>query len=78
MKISDFTMPEIRLLLAECNFTKDEEALFVLRAQDVPLEMCAEHLNVSVKTVDRLHSKVKDKIRRVTNEMYQNGFARRV
>lgn len=70
MKISDFTMPEVRLLLAECNFTKEEHALFVLRAQDVPLEMCAEQLNVSIKTVDRLHRRVKDKIGRTIHEMH--------
>lgn len=69
MKICDFTMPEIRFLMAECNFTEDERRLFELRTCDVPLEICAEKLNVSVKTIDRLHKKVKDKIRRVTNEM---------
>lgn len=69
MKICDFTMPEIRHFLAECNFTKEEKRLFELRACDIPLEVCAEELNVSIKTVDRLHKKVKDKIRRVTDEM---------
>lgn len=77
MKICDFTMPEIRYFLAECNFTKDEETLFLLRCQDVPLELCAERMNVSIKTTDRLHKKVKDKIGRVTNEMCQNRLAER-
>ena len=70
MKICDFTMPEVRLLLAECNFTNEERALFLLRAKDTPLEVCAEQLNVSVKTVDRLHRRVKDKVGRTINEMH--------
>ena len=76
MKICDFTMPEVRFLLAECNFTKDEEDLFLLRTKDTPLERCAESMNVSTKTVDRLHKKVKDKIGRpIKNEMYQGRLA---
>jgi predicted DNA-binding protein (UPF0251 family) len=62
-------MPEIRVFLAECNFTEEEETLFLLRCKDVPLELCAERMNVSVKTIDRLHKKVKDKMGRITNEM---------
>ena len=75
MKICDFTMPEVRFLLAECNFTKEEKDLFLLRANDTPLERCAESMNVSTKTIDRLHKKVKDKIgRTIRNEMYQSGL----
>lgn len=77
MKICDFTMPEIRYLLAECNFTKEEETLFLMRSKDIPLEMCAENMNISIKTVDRLHKKVKDKVRRIINEMHKCGFAER-
>lgn len=70
-------MPEIRYLLAECNFTKEEETLFLLRSKDVPLETCAENMNVSTKTIDRLHRKVKDKIGRIINEVHKSGFANR-
>lgn len=70
-------MPEIRYLLAECNFTKEEEALFLMRSKDVPLEMCAENMNVSTKTIDRLHKRVKDKIGRIINEVHKCGFAER-
>lgn len=77
MKICDFTMPEVRYLLAECNFTKEEETLFLMRSKDIPLEMCAENMNISIKTVDRLHKKVKDKIGRIINEMHKCGFAER-
>lgn len=77
MKICDFTMPEIRVFLSECNFTEDETALFLLRAKNVPLEICAEEMNVSVKTIDRLHRKIKEKIGRVTNEVHKGGFTNR-
>ena len=62
MKIREFTKPEIRYLLAECNFTSDERALFDMRCEDVPLEKCAELMNVSVSTVKRLNKRIKTKI----------------
>lgn len=70
MKICDFTMPEIRNLLAECNFTEDEEILFLFRIKDVPLEKCAEKMNLSVATVCRINQKIRDKVQRI--EMYQS------
>lgn len=76
MKICDFTMPEIRYLLAECNFTKEEETLFLMRSKDIPLEMCAENMNVSTKTIDRLHKKVKDKVGRIINEVHKGGLTK--
>lgn len=62
MKICEFTRPEIRFILAESNFTEDENILFLLRCDDVPLERCAELMNVSVSTVKRLNRRLKDKI----------------
>ena len=62
MKICEFTRPEIRFILAESNFTEDENILFLLRCDDVPLERCAELMNVSVSTVKRLNRGLKDKI----------------
>ena len=62
MKICEFTMPEIRFILAESNFTEDENILFLLRCDDVPLERCAELMNVSVSTVKRLNRRLKDKL----------------
>lgn len=44
MKISDFTMPEIEYLRQQCNFTEDQDKLFLLRTKDMPLEECAEVL----------------------------------
>ena len=65
MKICEFTRPEIRFILAESNFTEDENILFLLRCDDVPLERCAELMNVSVSTVKRLNRRLKDKIDKV-------------
>ena len=67
MKICEFTMPEIRFILAESNFTEDENILFLLRCDDVPLERCAELMNVSVSTVKRLNRRLKDKISKLYN-----------
>ena len=65
MKIREFTKPEIRYLLAECNFTSDERTLFDMRCVDIPLEECAEIMNVSVSTVNRLNKRIKQKIDKI-------------
>lgn len=65
MKIYSFTRPELDYFELECNFTSDELELFRLRAKAVPLESCAEQMNVSVSTVKRLSRRVNDKIERV-------------
>lgn len=64
MKICDFTQTEADYLQAVCNFTKDENTLFELRLQDIPLEECAEIMNISVPTVKRISQRVKKKIER--------------
>ena len=69
MKICEFTMPEIRFILAVGNFTEDENILFLLRCDDVPLEECAEEMNVSVSTVYRINKAVKIKIEKVIKEL---------
>ena len=55
-------MSEADYLQAVCNFTKDENTLFELRLQDVPLEECAERMNISVPTVKRISQRVNKKI----------------
>lgn len=65
MKIYSFTRPELDYFELECNFTSDELTLFRLRAKAMPLEDCAEEMNVSVSTVKRLSRRVNDKIERV-------------
>jgi DNA-directed RNA polymerase specialized sigma24 family protein len=57
-------MPEADYLEAVCNFTKDEQTLFELRLKDLPLEECAEIMNISVPTVKRISQRVNAKISR--------------
>lgn len=65
MKIYGFTEFELDYFRKYCNFTEQEKQLFELRADDVPLETCAERLNVSVSTVKRWSRRVNNKIIRV-------------
>lgn len=65
MIISDFTKPELDYFRENCNFTKDERALFEYRVREYSLEECAEMMNVSVSTVKRISRKVNSKIVRV-------------
>ena len=58
-------MPELEYFRAYCNFTAEEKELFDLRAQAIPLEQCAEMMNVSVSTAKRISRRVNDKIKRV-------------
>ena len=62
MQIRDLTMSEADYLQAVCNFTKEENTLFGLRLQDIPLEECAERMNISVPTVKRISQRVNKKI----------------
>lgn len=64
MQIRDLTMSEADYLQAVCNFTKDENTLFELRLQDVPLEECAERMNISLPTVKRISQRVNAKVSR--------------
>ena len=64
MQIRDLTMSEADYLQAVCNFTKEENTLFELRLQDIPLEECAERMNISVPTVKRISQRVNAKISR--------------
>lgn len=65
MKICDFTMPELERFRKECNLTKDERLLFELRAEDIPLEQCAEIMNLSISAVKAKSQKINSKIKRV-------------
>ena len=64
MQIRDLTISEADYLQAVCNFTEDENILFELRLQDIPLEECAERMNISVPTVKRLSQRINAKISR--------------
>ena len=65
LKVYDFTVPELDYFRAKCNFTEDERTLIEYRSKNIPLEQCAELMNVSVSTVKRLSRKVNAKIIRV-------------
>ncbi|MBO5130319.1 MAG: sigma-70 family RNA polymerase sigma factor [Oscillospiraceae bacterium] len=64
MKICDYTQTELDYLQVVCNFTDEENTLFLLRSKDIPLEECAERMNISVPTVKRISQRVKKKIER--------------
>lgn len=65
MKLCDFTIPEIKYLMEQANFTKEEEVLFNLRIRNLTLDECAEIMNMSMSTINRLSKRVQDKIKRV-------------
>lgn len=65
MNVYDFTVPELDYFRNVCNFTESERTLFELRAKCVPLEQCAEKMNVSVSTAKRLSRRVNRKILKV-------------
>ena len=65
LKVYDFTEPELELFRQYCNFTKDERALFEYRSKGVPLDRCAEAMNISVATAKRISRRVNAKIIRI-------------
>lgn len=67
MKVYDFTVPELDYFREYCNFTDTERNLFEYRAKNIPLEQCAEMMNVSVSTVKRISQKVNNKIIKVSD-----------
>ena len=69
MKICEFTRREVEYFHQECNFTKEQVTLFDLRVKNIPLEECAEEMNVSVSTVYRINKAVKIKIEKVIKEL---------
>lgn len=62
LKIPDFTKPEIDFIKENANFTVAEQQLFDLRNAERSIEECAEIMNVSCSTIDRLNRKMKNKI----------------
>lgn len=65
MKLCDLTMPEIRFYLRECNFTKEERAVFEFLASGETVEFTAEKLNVGVSTAKRIKNRIWTKIERL-------------
>ena len=65
MKICDFTKPELDFIREQSNFTNEELALFNMRANNIPLEECAERMNLSVSAIKQKSQKINSKIKRV-------------
>lgn len=65
MKICDFTKPELDSIREQSNFTNEELALFNMRADNIPLEECAERMNLSVSAIKQKSQKINRKIERV-------------
>lgn len=65
MKLYDFTVPELNYFREYCNFTPEEKELFEYRAKNIPLETCAEIMNVSISTAKRISRRVNNKIIRI-------------
>ena len=72
MKISNFTKREIYHLQAFCNFTPEEEQIFIMRSKGETIENCAEKLNVSDSTAKRMLKRVYAKIETEQKHMTQN------
>ena len=65
MKICDFTRRELEYIRQESNFTNDEMTLFDMRANNIPLEECAERMNLSISAIKAKSQKINSKIERV-------------
>lgn len=65
MRIPDFVKPEIDRIKANANMTPREEQLFDLRNKEVSLEECADIMNCSLSTINRVNKAMKRKIMRV-------------
>lgn len=65
MKICDFTRRELEYIRQESNFTNDEMTLFDMRADNIPLEECAERMNLSISAIKAKSQKINNKIHRV-------------
>ena len=62
MIISSFTQIEADYLELVCNFTEEENTLFLLRLKNVPLEECAERMHRSIDSVKKISKRINHKI----------------
>lgn len=65
MKLSDYTKPEIRYFIRECNFTETELMYFNLAVTGMTLEEIAEEMSLSVSMTSKYSKKVREKITRL-------------
>ncbi len=64
--IPSFTKDEIINIQKNGNLTKDEQTLLNLRNQEQSLEVCAEYMNCSVRTISRINKKLMTKISKIS------------
>ena len=65
MLIRDYTLPEINLFIANCNFTDSELQYFTLKSKDRSNVQISLEMNISEQQVSKLAKRVKNKINRV-------------
>lgn len=65
MIISEFTKPELDKVRELGNLTNDERLLLDWRSREIPLETCAEMMNMSISTVKTKSQKLNVKIKKV-------------
>lgn len=65
MKICDFVEWELQMFRNECNFTSEELEFFNYRAKNIPIEIIANDMNISVGKANKLSRKIKNKMIRI-------------
>ena len=71
LKFIEFTKPEIKFFLDQCNFTDEEEQLFLIRSakQNFTLQAAALEMHVSLRKATSLNKAVKKKIRKILEKV---------
>lgn len=76
MKAHDLTIPQIEYYRTFCNFDEMEDALFLLKSKNTPLERCAEVLHYD--DIKRLSRRVNRKVLAVTDYERMNKWIENV
>ena len=71
IKFIEFTKPEINFFLDQCNFSCEEEQLFLIRSSknNFTLQATALQMHVSLRTATSINKAVKRKIRKVLESL---------
>ena len=72
----DLTIPQIEYYRTFCNFDEMEDALFLLKSKNTPLERCAEVLHYD--DIKRLSRRVNRKVLAVTDYERMNKWIENV
>lgn len=72
----DLTIPQIEYYRTFCNFDEMEDALFLLKSKNTPLERCAEVLHYD--DIKRLSRKVNRKVLAMTDYERMNKWIENV